>query len=145
VGKGLTSSARVTPDGRISITLDLKNKLPDLPQGYANPVQEFAVDEKAYGNPPRINIVIMIVGSRGPPMALTLSSCNSRLTSPFTGTGDVQPFLALGKGLVRCGHRVRIATHETFRSFVKDASLEFFNIGGEPKDLMSYMVKSKFT
>ena len=65
VGKGLTSYARVTPDGKISITLDLKNKLPDLPENYANPVKEFAVDEKEYDNPPHINIVIMIVGSRG--------------------------------------------------------------------------------
>jgi UDP:flavonoid glycosyltransferase YjiC (YdhE family) len=62
-----------------------------------------------------------------------------------SGTGDIQPFLALGKRLVQCGHRVRVATHETFRSFVKEASLEFFNIGGDPKDLMSYMVKSKST
>lgn len=37
-----------------------------------------------------------------------------------------------------------MATHETFRSFVKDAGLEFFNIGGDPQDLMSYMVKSVF-
>ncbi|KAF8589708.1 glycosyltransferase family 1 protein [Ramaria rubella] len=119
VGKGLDSFARVTPDGRISISLDLKNKLPDLPLGYANPVKEFAVDEN-YDKPPRINIVIMIVGSRG----------------------DVQPFLALGQRLKKYGHRIRVATHEMFRSFVKEAGLEFFNIGGDPKDLMSYMVKN---
>lgn len=65
LGKGLASSARVTPDGRISIILDLKNKLPDLPHNYANPVKEFGVDEKEYDNLPHINIVIMIVGSRG--------------------------------------------------------------------------------
>lgn len=59
--------------------------------------------------------------------------------------GDIQPFLALGQRLVKYGHRVRIATHETFRSFVKEASIEFFNIGGDPKDLMSYMVKSNST
>lgn len=59
--------------------------------------------------------------------------------------GDVQPYVALGKLLVvRDGHRVRIATHDTFRSFVQDAGLEFFNIGGDPHDLMSYMVKSAY-
>jgi len=58
-------------------------------------------------------------------------------------SGDVQPYVALGKQLTRDGHRVRIATHETFRSFVGDADLEFYNIGGDPQDLMSYMVKSK--
>ena len=56
--------------------------------------------------------------------------------------GDVQPYVALGKELIRDGHRVRLATHETFRDFVTGAGLEFFNIGGNPADLMSYMVKS---
>ena len=58
-------------------------------------------------------------------------------------SGDVQPYVALGHQLTKDGHRVRIATHETFRTFVTDAGLEFFNIGGDPQDLMSYMVKSK--
>ncbi|EPQ50594.1 UDP-Glycosyltransferase/glycogen phosphorylase [Gloeophyllum trabeum ATCC 11539] len=56
--------------------------------------------------------------------------------------GDVQPYVALGKRLVQDGHRVRIATHETFRKFVRSAGLEFFNIGGDPQQLMSYMVKN---
>lgn len=56
--------------------------------------------------------------------------------------GDVQPYVALGKALARDGHRIRIATHETFREFVTSHGLEFFNIGGDPKELMSYMVKS---
>lgn len=56
--------------------------------------------------------------------------------------GDVQPYVALGKLLLKDGHRIRIATHETFRSFITEAGLEFFNIGGNPQDLMSYMVKS---
>jgi len=59
-------------------------------------------------------------------------------------TGDVQPFVALGKELLKDGHRIRIASHETFRSFVTEAGLEFFDIGGNPHDMMSYMVKSWF-
>lgn len=54
----------------------------------------------------------------------------------------MQPFIVLGHALQRHGHRIRIATHETFRQMVKDAGLEFFCIGGDPADLMSYMVKS---
>ncbi|KAG6092470.1 hypothetical protein E4U30_005397 [Claviceps sp. LM220 group G6] len=38
--------------------------------------------------------------------------------------GDVQPFLALGK------------------SFVEENGLEFFNIGGDPAELMAFMVKN---
>jgi hypothetical protein len=56
-------------------------------------------------------------------------------------------------------HRVRIATHGVFESFVLSANahlrgkigrngiplegrLEFFDVGGDPKELMAYMVKS---
>jgi sterol 3beta-glucosyltransferase len=64
-GKGLSSFARVTEDGRIVVSLDLKQKLPDLPKGYARDVKEFAVDETEWKQYPSMNIVIMIVGSRG--------------------------------------------------------------------------------
>ncbi|KAJ6094223.1 hypothetical protein N7467_003068 [Penicillium canescens] len=55
---------------------------------------------------------------------------------------DVQPFLALGTELQRTGHRVRIATHNVFEKFVAEAGLEFYPIGGDPADLMAYMVKN---
>ncbi|KAJ5298272.1 uncharacterized protein N7443_006392 [Penicillium atrosanguineum] len=67
-----------------------------------------------------MNIVIQVVGSRG----------------------DIQPFVALGIALKEAGHRVRVATHETFRSFILEVGLEFFNIGGDPRKLMAYMVKN---
>ncbi|GLB35572.1 putative glycosyltransferase family 1 protein [Lyophyllum shimeji] len=119
-GKGLNSVARVTEDGRIVVSLELAQKLPDLRQDYARDVEEFAVDRTEWKQYPSMNIVIMIVGSRG----------------------DVQPYVALGRRLAEDGHRIRMATHETFRSFVTDAQLEFFDIGGNPQDLMSYMVKN---
>lgn len=56
--------------------------------------------------------------------------------------GDVQPFVALGKILKETyGHRVRVATHPSFQSFVEDNGLEFFSIGGDPAELMAFMVK----
>ncbi|ORY59250.1 uncharacterized protein BCR38DRAFT_445994 [Pseudomassariella vexata] len=71
---------------------------------------------------PSLNIVIMVIGSRG----------------------DAQPFLKLGKILKEdYGHRVRIATHPAFRDFVeKDSGLEFFSVGGDPSELMAFMVKN---
>jgi UDP:flavonoid glycosyltransferase YjiC (YdhE family) len=57
--------------------------------------------------------------------------------------GDVQPFVALGKILkATYGHRVRIATHPTFQPFVEENGLEFFSIGGDPAELMAFMVKN---
>jgi UDP:flavonoid glycosyltransferase YjiC (YdhE family) len=51
--------------------------------------------------------------------------------------GDVQPFVALGNELQRAGHRVRLATHDTFEKFIKESGLEFYPIGGNPADLMA--------
>ncbi|KAL5001734.1 hypothetical protein BDV10DRAFT_149117 [Aspergillus recurvatus] len=70
--------------------------------------------------PLRLNIVIHVVGSRG----------------------DIQPFLAIGRQLKSHGHRVRLATHLSFREAVEDEGLEFFNIGGDPSELMAFMVKN---
>ena len=69
---------------------------------------------------PRLAIVMLIVGTRG----------------------DVQPFIALSKALLACGHRVRLATHETFRTFVRENGIEFYPLAGDPADLMSFMVKN---
>jgi len=71
---------------------------------------------------PKLNIVVMVIGSRG----------------------DIQPFIKVGKLLKeQHGHRVRIATHGVFKEFVeKDCGLEFFNVGGNPAELMAFMVKN---
>ncbi|OQD89592.1 hypothetical protein PENANT_c002G04470 [Penicillium antarcticum] len=71
-------------------------------------------------SPFRLNIVIQVVGSRG----------------------DIQPFIAVGKSLKQYGHRVRLATHLTFRNSVMENGLEFFDIGGHPAELMAFMVKN---
>lgn len=55
----------------------------------------------------------------------------------------MQPFVALGKTLKeQYHHRVRLATHATFKGFVEENGLEFFNIGGDPAQLMAFMVKN---
>ncbi|XP_038897689.1 sterol 3-beta-glucosyltransferase UGT80A2-like isoform X9 [Benincasa hispida] len=60
-----------------------------------------------------MQIVILIVGTRG----------------------DVQPFIPIGKRLQDYGHRVRLATHPNFKEFVLMAGLEFYPLGGDPKQL----------
>ena len=70
---------------------------------------------------PHLNIVIIVIGSRG----------------------DIQPFIRIGQILKReHGHRVRLATHATFRDFVEESGLEFFSVGGDPSELMAFMVKN---
>jgi len=62
---GLDSAASINPDGRISLQFDLKEGVPHMPQEHAQDVEEFAVDEKGWNVCPKMNIVVMIVGSRG--------------------------------------------------------------------------------
>ncbi len=126
-------------DGRINISINQKNRrlsellVPalrsqlnlvseeaqqPLPPGYIPPSLGGAPGQVP---PPPLNVVIHVVGSRG----------------------DVQPFVALGKTLKNTyGHRVRLATHPTFQSFVEENGLEFFSIGGDPAELMAFMVKN---
>ncbi|PRP73521.1 hypothetical protein PROFUN_02530 [Planoprotostelium fungivorum] len=66
-----------------------------------------------------------------------------RITVLLVGTrGDVQPFLALGLGLQRAGHKVKIATHEYHRKFVEERGFEFGKLAGDPKELIDFMVKN---
>ena len=48
-------------------------------------------------------------------MRITILTVGSR--------GDVRPFVALGRGLLRAGHDVTLATHEQWGAFVRDAGL----------------------
>lgn len=82
-------------------------------------------EDEMENNPSRrvkLNIVIIIIGSRG----------------------DIQPFIRIAKILKEdYGHRVRLATHPAFKEFVeKDSGLEFFSVGGNPAELMAFMVKN---
>lgn len=53
--------------------------------------------------------------------------------------GDVQPFVALGVGLVRAGHRVQLATFENFANLVTQSGLEFHRVKGNAQSLVAGM------
>lgn len=54
--------------------------------------------------------------------------------------GDVQPYIALGKGLIEEGHKVIIATHAEFEPWITKHGIGFKEIAGDPTELMSLMV-----
>ncbi|KAI0468496.1 hypothetical protein F4859DRAFT_506068 [Xylaria cf. heliscus] len=137
---GFDAGAAVTDDGRVNININqtsrhvadfiaptLRSQLRQeallaseapLPPAYIPPSLGGRPGQIP---PPQLNVVIQIVGSRG----------------------DVQPFIALGQILKNTyGHRVRLATHATFQKFVEENGLEFFSIGGDPAELMAFMVKN---
>jgi UDP:flavonoid glycosyltransferase YjiC (YdhE family) len=114
---GVTHNGRINIDLESRLTKTLVKLVPEKSKETFEPSRRFTVYR---GWSVRMNIVIQVVGSRG----------------------DVQPFIALGQELQKYGHRVRLATHNTFKEFVKKSGLEFYPIGGDPKELMAYMVKN---
>ncbi|PLB37140.1 putative UDP-glucose,sterol transferase [Aspergillus candidus] len=128
----LNTGVRVLEDGRLDIKFHERKPfitrlashlqaLPPEPTAGDRRPSVIAPPGEEERCPLRLNIVVQVVGSRG----------------------DVQPFIALGKMLKKCGHRVRLATHLAFRDSILDQGLEFFNIGGDPAELMAFMVKNE--
>lgn len=93
----------------------------DLGDLYINSsTQEEATRKTKTSLIPKLRFVIVVVGSRG----------------------DVQPYVALGMALRRRGHYVRIAAHECFREFVKEAQLGFAPLAGDPKELLRMVTEN---
>ncbi|GKZ31574.1 hypothetical protein AbraIFM66950_000147 [Aspergillus brasiliensis] len=128
--RGLNTGVRVMDDGRLDIKIRERKpwvaKIIKHLQQQPEPLREERKPSVCFiedGKPPcalKLNIVIQVVGSRG----------------------DVQPFIALGQVLKSHGHRVRLATHLAFRESIEHSGLEFFNIGGDPAELMAFMVRN---
>jgi UDP:flavonoid glycosyltransferase YjiC (YdhE family) len=132
------SHANVLEDGRVHLHLHkFQHKTRYNPQHFANDGtrkharfdfnfrgrhRTYDPIPDAFSGVPRMSIAILITGSRG----------------------DVQPFIVLGQALEASPyhHRVRIGTHPVFRELVQENGLEFFSIGGDPAQLMSYMVRN---
>lgn len=49
--------------------------------------------------------------------------------------GDVQPYIALGRGLKEAGHTVRLVTHENFAALVTSYALEFWPVRGNVQEV----------
>lgn len=60
-----------------------------------------------------------------------------RVTFATVGTrGDVQPYLSLGRGLVRAGYTVQVATDPAFHDFVVEGGLEFAPVAADPRQAL---------
>ncbi|KAG5716720.1 Sterol 3-beta-glucosyltransferase [Termitomyces sp. T112] len=57
--------------------------------------------------------------------------------------GDVQPYIALGLGLMKEGHRVTIVTHEEYREWILSFNIGHRTAGGDPGALMKLSVENK--
>lgn len=64
-------------------------------------------------------------------MQITIIAVGSR--------GDVQPYVALGKGLRQAGHAVRIVASSDFQSLIASHGLELVDMGGNMQDVAQRM------
>ncbi|KAI1371601.1 glycosyltransferase family 1 protein [Hypoxylon crocopeplum] len=68
------------------------------------------------------------------PMRITCLTIGSR--------GDVQPYIALCKGLMAEGHKPRIATHAEFKTWIEGHGIEFAPVDGDPSELMRICIQN---
>lgn len=54
----------------------------------------------------------------------------------FGTRGDVQPYIALGLGLKKSGHSVRVVTHLIFESFVRECGLDYYPLKVDPRQVL---------
>lgn len=125
--QSLDARAAFTGDGRVNIEIDQKN-------GQFSESLTSALAGPCLGDePPLYHILKEVDVSEPPLMSIVIQVAGSR--------SEVQRFLALGKLLKeKHGHRVRLATHANFERFVSEAGIDFFSIGGDPGELVEYMV-----
>ena len=78
------------------------------------------------------------------PRGFLLSKPSSHFVCLTIGSrGDVQPYIALGLGLMKEGHRVTIVTHEEYREWVEGFGIMHRAAGGDPAALMKLTVENK--
>ena len=64
--------------------------------------------------------------------------------------GDVQPYIALSKGLSEAGHEIRFVSHENYADLIAKNGIDFFSIPGnvqnvaQSEELTSLLAKGKF-
>lgn len=75
----------------------------------------------SYGRPAPMRIFCLTIGSRG----------------------DVQPYIALCKGLMAHRHRCTIVSHPEYEKWVRQHGIDFRGVGGDPGALMKLSVEHR--
>jgi sterol 3beta-glucosyltransferase len=78
------------------------------------------------------------------PEGLLLSMPSKHFVCLTIGSrGDVQPYIALGRGLQKEGHKVTVVTHEEYKEWVTGFGVDHRTAGGDPGALMKLSVENK--
>jgi sterol 3beta-glucosyltransferase len=73
-------------------------------------------------------VVQALIPGKDAEMRITILAAGSR--------GDVQPYVALGMGLQKAGHEVRLVASSDFEAFIKSRGLGFFSAGVDMRRLL---------
>ncbi|CAK8573379.1 unnamed protein product [Lathyrus sativus] len=123
--KLIANLVKIQKDGTVEVDLErsasVASELLELQSYEESTMSGSFIISDSKKSVPRLQIVILVVGTRG----------------------DVQPFVAIAKRLQEYGHRVRIATHANFKTFVRSAGVNFHPLGGDPRVLAGYMARNK--
>ncbi|KAH0558394.1 hypothetical protein GP486_004947 [Trichoglossum hirsutum] len=68
------------------------------------------------------------------PLRITCLTIGSR--------GDVQPYIALCKGLLAEGHKPKIATHAEYKPWIEKHGIQFAQVEGDPAELMRICIEN---
>ncbi|UTT94116.1 hypothetical protein NDA17_002708 [Ustilago hordei] len=143
-----SSSNPTAQSGTSASPLQLATSASDEPE--LDPIEPAPTDVAFHAEPQGLMQMLSLVGStffeadregfvedwllQLTPPYLHLSTIGSR--------GDVQPYIALAKGLQADGHRARIATHAEFGDWIIGHGIDFSEIGRDPAELMRICVEN---
>ncbi|KAK7270424.1 hypothetical protein RIF29_23546 [Crotalaria pallida] len=119
----IANLVKIQNDGTVEVDLEKSVSVSELLelQSFEESTMSGSLSSESKSSVPRLQIVMLVVGTRG----------------------DVQPFLAIAQRLQEYGHRVRLATHANFNTFVKSNGVDFYPLGGDPRILAGYMARNK--
>ncbi|KDR85269.1 hypothetical protein GALMADRAFT_51808 [Galerina marginata CBS 339.88] len=126
-------------------------ELPSSGQRDALILEEFEARNSASGEsdplPPTDNMADSLPAVMFTSASSTFLTFKPKKSMHFTfltigSRGDVQPYIALAKGLMVDGHKCRIATHGEFREWIESHGIEFGYVGGDPAELMRICIEN---
>ncbi|THH30054.1 hypothetical protein EUX98_g4134 [Antrodiella citrinella] len=115
-----STSRILAPLSRV-ITLTRKKALDMTPQTALKLPKAINIPRRTLMPIPSTHFVCLTIGSRG----------------------DVQPYIALGLGLMYHGHKVTIVTHEEYKEWIEGFGITHRTAGGDPGILMKLSVENK--
>ncbi|KAF9942311.1 Sterol 3-beta-glucosyltransferase [Mortierella alpina] len=124
---------RITPEAQEQRRKQRAQTIADTPSAELdNPMDTRCMDSVTLSEEP-IHVEPPYAKPSGP-LRITCLTIGSR--------GDVQPYIALCKRLMKDGHHCRIATHGEYKDWIEGHGIEFGLVGGDPGELIELCVEN---